>query len=165
MTYFAPDLSYLTVKDRVGGQKAYLLNAFDAIKKLDLNTTTNKTISFTYKPGELTEIKEIENVERDLDVEKPPSHQPPMLSSEICVKGNMAYVERDCSDLEIKECRGEILAYQHDRHEAYDTIRSLELWRPEKRNVVFRCSPNESPEVVEVICTEKRPETMRVISR
>lgn len=73
VTHIAPDLSYLTVKDRSGGRKAYLSNASETIKRLGLNTQTEKRVSFTYKQGGPTEMKEIEYVERDIpgDVRTP----------------------------------------------------------------------------------------------
>ena len=36
------------------------------------------------------------------------------------------------------------------RHEAYDTVTTLELWRPENREVWFECTRNEPAEVLGV---------------
>lgn len=144
VTHIAPDLSYLTVKDRSGGRKAYLSNASETIKRLGLNTQTEKRVSFTYKQGGPTEMKEIEYVERDI-----PGDDNVL---EGWVKGNVTQMECDGAYLVIKECSGGKLPYIHDSDEAHSIFKELELWKPENENktVLFKCSLNEPPEVMEV---------------
>ena len=61
-------------------------------------------------------------------------------------------MECDGAYLVIKECSGGKLPYIHDSDEAHSIFKELELWKPENENktVLFKCSLNEPPEVMEV---------------
>lgn len=59
----------------------------------------------------------------------------------------MTVVDDDRIYLAIKACKEGKMVY---RHEAYDTVTTLELWRPENREVWFECTRNEPAEVLGV---------------
>lgn len=64
VTYLAPDLSYLAIKSRFGGGKAYLRNAYSTTKRLGLDNEANKWVRYRCEPDKPTEVREIEKVKR-----------------------------------------------------------------------------------------------------
>ena len=64
VTYLAPDLSYLAIKSRFGGGKAYLRNAHGTIKRLGLDNEAIKWVRYRCEPDRPTEVRETEKVER-----------------------------------------------------------------------------------------------------